>query len=106
MTKILKLLTTGKGKGVAGTSSHVEISLNQTDDTPAFPPRFTSQMMSSPHLAGTQYPQSFPIPESNQTSQQAAQTSDPVSTPVIEHGRKISEDQGSKRRLEFLEERL
>ncbi|KAA0033847.1 Gag-pro-like protein [Cucumis melo var. makuwa] len=74
MTKILELLTAKRGNGVTGTSSHVEIDLNQTDDTPAFPLGFTPQMMSSPHLA--------------------------------EDGRKVSEDQGSKRRLEFLEERL
>lgn len=42
LTKILELLTAGKGKNVAGTSTQVETSLNQTlDDMPVYPHGFT-----------------------------------------------------------------
>ncbi|TYK23404.1 Gag-pro-like protein [Cucumis melo var. makuwa] len=52
------------------------------------------------------YPTSFPAPNPNTTTQQAAHANNPISTPIMEGGKKISEEQGSRRRLEFLEERL
>ncbi|TYK19411.1 dynactin subunit 1-like [Cucumis melo var. makuwa] len=47
MTKILELLTVRREKGLAEISSHVEIGLNQTDDTFAFPLGFTPKMIST-----------------------------------------------------------
>ncbi|KAA0046900.1 putative RNA-directed DNA polymerase [Cucumis melo var. makuwa] len=42
LTKVLKLLTTGRGKSAAGTSSQVEVDLNQVlENMPAYPPNFT-----------------------------------------------------------------
>ena len=100
LTKILELLTTGRGKNVAGASSQVEIGLNQTlEEMPTYPPGFTPQMMSSPHLAGMSYPTSSPAQDPNQTLQQTTHTNNPVSTPIMESDRRVPEDHGSKRRL-------
>ncbi|TYK24129.1 Gag-pro-like protein [Cucumis melo var. makuwa] len=83
LANILELLTTARGKSVTGTSSQVEVDLNHVlEDMPANPL------------------------DPNSTSQQTTHVSDPVSTPIKEIGKKISEKQGSRRRLEFLEERL
>ncbi|TYK16525.1 uncharacterized protein E5676_scaffold21G003390 [Cucumis melo var. makuwa] len=87
LTKILGLLTTGRGKSVAGTSSQVEVDRNQVlEDMPAYSPGFTPQRSSSPRMA--------------------AYVSDLISTLITEGGKKISEEKGSRRRLEFLEEKL
>ncbi|KAA0033190.1 Gag-pro-like protein [Cucumis melo var. makuwa] len=74
LTKILELLSTGRGKSVVWISSQVEVDLNHVlEDMTAYP---------QDHV------------------------SDPISTPITNSGKKISEEQGSKKRLEFLEERL
>ncbi|XP_050941529.1 uncharacterized protein LOC127149709 [Cucumis melo] len=107
LAKILELLTTGRGKSVAGTSSQVEVDLNQVlEDILAYPPSFTPQRPSSPRMVDRTYPTSFPAPNPNTTTQQAAHVSDLISTPITKSGKKISEEQGSRKRLEFLEERL
>ncbi|KAA0061241.1 uncharacterized protein E6C27_scaffold455G00760 [Cucumis melo var. makuwa] len=107
LAKILELLTTGRGKSVAGTSSQVEVDLNQVlEDMPAYPPGFTPQRSSSPRMGDRTYPTSFPTPNPNTTTQQVAHANNPISTLIMEGGKKISEEQGSRRRLEFLEERL
>ncbi|TYK06500.1 uncharacterized protein E5676_scaffold70G00280 [Cucumis melo var. makuwa] len=76
------------------------------EDMPAHPLDFTPQRSSSPCMVDRTYPTSFPAPNSNTTTQQAAHESNPISTPIMEGGKKISEEQGSRRRLEFLKERL
>ncbi|TYK28913.1 Gag-pro-like protein [Cucumis melo var. makuwa] len=102
-----ELLTTGRGKSVVGTSSQVEVDLNQVlEDMPAYPPGFTPQRSYSPRMVDRTYPTSFFMPNSNTTTQQAAHVSNPISTPTTESGKKISEEQSSRKRLEFLEERL
>ncbi|XP_050946189.1 uncharacterized protein LOC127143778 [Cucumis melo] len=107
LAKILELLTTGRGKSVTGASSQVEVNLNQVlEDMSAYPSDFTPQKSSSPCMVDRTYPTSFSAPNPNTTTQQAAHASNPTSTPIMEGGKKISEEQGSRRRLEFLEERL
>ncbi|XP_016903363.1 uncharacterized protein LOC107992146 [Cucumis melo] len=87
LTKILELLSTGRGKSVVWISSQVEVDLNHVlEDMTAYPQGFTPQRSSSPRMAD--------------------HVSDPISTPITNSGKKISEEQGSKKRLEFLEERL
>ncbi|KAA0060308.1 RNA-directed DNA polymerase (Reverse transcriptase), Ribonuclease H-like protein [Cucumis melo var. makuwa] len=100
LAKILELLTTGRGKSVVGISSQVEVDLNQVlEDMPAYPLGFTPQRSSSPHMTyATQNP--------NPITQQENHMSDPMSTLITESGKKISEEQGSRKKLEFLEERL
>ncbi|KAA0032021.1 Gag-pro-like protein [Cucumis melo var. makuwa] len=103
LAKILELLTTGRGKSVAGISSQVEVDLNQVlEDMTTYPPGFTPQQSSSPRIVDRTYPTQNP----NTTTQQAVHVSDPISTLITEGGKKISEEQGSRRRMEFLEERL
>ncbi|XP_050939299.1 uncharacterized protein LOC127148916 [Cucumis melo] len=100
LAKILELLTTGRGKSVTGISSQVEVDLNQVlEDMPAYPPGFTPQRSSSPRMT-------YPTQNPNPITQQENHASDPMSTPITESGKKISEEQGSRKRLEFLEERL
>ncbi|XP_050938836.1 uncharacterized protein LOC127148683 [Cucumis melo] len=107
VVKILELLTTRRGKSVAGTLSQVEVDLNQIlEDMPAYPPGFTPQRSSTPCVVDRTYPTSFPTQNSNPTIQQIAHVSDPIFTPIMESGKKILEEQDSRRRLEFLEERL
>ncbi|KAA0050803.1 Gag-pro-like protein [Cucumis melo var. makuwa] len=100
LAKILELLTIGRGKSVTGISSQVEVDLNQVlEDMPAYPPGFTPQRSSSPRMTySTQNP--------NPITQQENHVSDPMSTPITESGKKILEEQGSRKRLEFVEERL
>ncbi|KAA0063248.1 Gag-pro-like protein [Cucumis melo var. makuwa] len=100
LAKILKLLTTGRGRSVTGISSQVEVDLNQVlEDMPAYPPGFTPQRSSSPRMT-------YPTQNPNPITQQENHVSDPMSTPITESGKKISEEQGSRKRLKFLEERL
>ncbi|XP_050941512.1 uncharacterized protein LOC127149694 [Cucumis melo] len=100
LAKILELLTTRRGKSVAGISSQVEVDLNQVlEDMPAYPPGFTSQRSSSPRMT-------YPTQNPTSITQQENHVSDPMCTPSTESGKKISEEQGSRKRLEFLEERL
>ncbi|KAA0057713.1 Gag-pro-like protein [Cucumis melo var. makuwa] len=73
---------------------------------PAYPPGFTPKRPSSPRMVDRTYPTSFPVQNPNSTTQQASHVSDPISTPIKRSGKKISEEHGSRRRLEFLEERL
>ncbi|KAA0045606.1 Gag-pro-like protein [Cucumis melo var. makuwa] len=78
LKKILELLTTGRGKNVAGTSSQVEVDLNQVlEDMSAYLPGFTPQRSSSPRMVDRTYPTSFPMPNPNTTTQQAVYVSDP-----------------------------
>ncbi|TYK21922.1 Gag-pro-like protein [Cucumis melo var. makuwa] len=72
---------------------------------PAYPPGFTLQRSSSPYVVDKTYPTSFFAQNPNPTTQQVVHVNDPISTPITESGKKISEEQGSRRRLEFLEER-
>ncbi|TYK07484.1 glial fibrillary acidic protein-like [Cucumis melo var. makuwa] len=107
LAKILELLTTGRGKSVAETSSQVEVDLNQVlENMPAYPPGFTPQRSSNPRMVDRTYPTSFSTPNPNTTTQQAAHASNPISIPIMEGGKKLSEEQGSRKRLEFQEERL
>ncbi|TYK10943.1 glial fibrillary acidic protein-like [Cucumis melo var. makuwa] len=73
LTKILELLTNGRGKTVAGTSSQVEVDLNQVlEDMSAYPSSFTPQRLPSPRMVDRTYPTSFLASNSNTTTQQAA----------------------------------
>ncbi|KAA0054570.1 uncharacterized protein E5676_scaffold519G00030 [Cucumis melo var. makuwa] len=76
LAKILELLTTGRGKSVAGISSQVKVDLNQVlEDMPAYPPGFTPQRSSSPHMT-------YPTQNPNLITQQENHVSDPMSTPI------------------------
>ncbi|KAA0025556.1 Gag-pro-like protein [Cucumis melo var. makuwa] len=80
LAKILELLTTGRGKSVAGISSQVEVDLNQVlEDMPAYPPGFTLQRLSSPRMT-------YPTQNPNPITQQENHVSDPMSTPITEIG--------------------
>ncbi|TYK12200.1 uncharacterized protein E5676_scaffold106G001510 [Cucumis melo var. makuwa] len=79
----IELLTTGRGKSVVGTSSQVEVDLNQVlEDMHAYPSGFTPQRSSSPRMVDRTYPTSFPTSNPNTTTQQAAHVSNPISTPI------------------------
>ncbi|KAA0048197.1 uncharacterized protein E5676_scaffold265G002090 [Cucumis melo var. makuwa] len=107
LAKILKLLTIGRGKSVVGSSSQVEVDMNHVlEDMPAYPLGFTLQRSSSPCMVDKTYPTCFPAQNPNLTTQQAAHVRDPISILITESGKEVSEQQGSRRRLEFLEERL
>ncbi|KAA0055018.1 Gag-pro-like protein [Cucumis melo var. makuwa] len=85
----------------------VEVDLNQVlEDMPVYPPDFTPQRSSSPCMADRTYSVSFLEQNPNSTLQQVAHVSDPISIPIAESDKKVSEEQGSRRRLEFLEEKL
>ncbi|TYK15864.1 Gag-pro-like protein [Cucumis melo var. makuwa] len=87
LAKILELLTTGRGKSVAGISSQVEVDLNQVlEDMPVYPPGFIPQRSSSPRMVDRTYPTSFPAQNPNPTTQQADHASDPISTSITESG--------------------
>ncbi|TYK09459.1 Gag-pro-like protein [Cucumis melo var. makuwa] len=87
LTKILELLTTGRGKSIVRTSSQVEMDLTQVlEDMPAYPSGFTPQRSSSPRMVDRTYPTSFPTSNPNTTTQQEAHVSDPISTPITESG--------------------
>ncbi|KAA0054657.1 uncharacterized protein E5676_scaffold3734G00290 [Cucumis melo var. makuwa] len=66
---------------------------------PAYPLGFTPQRSSSPRMT-------YPTQNPNPISQQENHVSDPMSTPITESCKKILEEQGSRKRLKFLEERL
>ncbi|KAA0056810.1 Gag-pro-like protein [Cucumis melo var. makuwa] len=100
LAKILELLTTARGKSVTGISSQVEVDLSQVlEDMLAYPSGFTSQRSSNPRMT-------YPTQNPNSITQHENHVSDPMSTPITKSGKKISEEQSSRKRLKFLEERL
>ncbi|KAA0056366.1 uncharacterized protein E5676_scaffold120G003010 [Cucumis melo var. makuwa] len=93
LAKILESLTTGRGKSVTGTSSQVEVDLNEVlEDMPAYPPGFTPQRSSGPCMMDRTYPTSFPAPNPSTTTKLAVHVSDSISTPVTESDKKILEE--------------